>query len=368
MEKKISFKTWITVFFGGIWQFICHIFSWGNKTPFWRIIWATIAVCFLTVTVIIGYAFYDEFYGRRHRRDAYYAKQHLGDKYYFYNNGRGAGKSYIAERLTGQKILTGLDWIARSEDGDSLVVFAKDGKRGFFNRFSGVVAIPAKYDAAWCFSDGVAGVCEGDSVFFIDHLGIPINSIKFKRVPDRSYVYHGDFFVFSDGSKYGLIDRDGKVAMAAIYDEITPVANNMWNVRFNDSYGTLNAAGKLIVPCEYKKIYVYPHGGIVTVLQDNSKKRIDYDGNVTDNFVYDYTNTLEYVSDDSNKDGERIRKPANLSLYSSEGHYGLIDRDGRPITPPVYSSISAYSYDLYECQIDDGGELLIVDEKGQKVN
>lgn len=39
MKKKISLKMWLSVFFGGIWQFIRNIFSWKNKTPFWRVIW-----------------------------------------------------------------------------------------------------------------------------------------------------------------------------------------------------------------------------------------------------------------------------------------------------------------------------------------
>ena len=61
MKKKITFKMWLSVFFGGIWQFIRNIFSWKNKTPFWRVIWATITVCIVAFTSMLGYAFYDEF-------------------------------------------------------------------------------------------------------------------------------------------------------------------------------------------------------------------------------------------------------------------------------------------------------------------
>ena len=366
MKKKISFNMWISVFFGGIWQFICSVFFWKNKTPFWRVIGAVVTICILAFTSMLGYAFYDDFYGRYHRYDDYYATQNLGGNYNFYRENSGKGKSYICERTSGKKVLTGLDWIARSADGDSLIVFARDGKRGFFNRLSGKTAIPAIFDAAWCFNDGVAGVCIGDSVFFIDHQGNRIYSRRFASVPGRSYTYHGSYFAFADNGKIGLADRSGNTVVPAVYDDIIPMANRMWNVKADGKTGTANSEGQLIIPCEYKDIFIYPEGGIVVMADDNSKKRTDYNGTVTDDFVYDYTYTMDYLSDETDKEGNRIQKPANLFAYSCNGHYGLIDRKGRPVTPPIYSSITAYSADLFECQIDNGGEYLIINEKGEK--
>ncbi|MDE6811570.1 MAG: hypothetical protein K2J15_04390, partial [Muribaculaceae bacterium] len=138
---------WLYVFFGGIRQFIRNIFSWKNKTPFRRVIRAIITICILAFTCMLGYAFYDEFYGRSHRYCGYYATTNLGTDFYFCND--GPGKSYLADRETKKKIHKGLDWIACPEDGDSLVVFAKDGKRGFLSRHTANIIIPAKYDAAW---------------------------------------------------------------------------------------------------------------------------------------------------------------------------------------------------------------------------
>lgn len=366
MDNKISFKTWVTVFFGGIWQFIRNIFSWKNKTPFWRVIWCIITICILAFTSMLGYAFYDEFYRRAHNRYDYYATTALGANYAFYNN--GPGKSYIYQRETGKKIHKGLDWIARPEDGDSLVVFAKNGKRGFLSRQTANIVIPAKYDAAWCFNDGVAGVCEGDSVFFIDHSGKPIYKRKFKREKGHNYTYHGNYFVNQVGEKFGLVDRQGNDATPAIYEDLIAMANNMWVMKYNGKMGAISDKGIIIVPNEYAGVEIYPEGGIVVMSADNSKKRLDYDGNVTDDFVYDNTYTLDYYSDEFDKDGDRIKKPTNLWYYSCNGHYGLIDKNGRPVTPPIYSSIEAFSADLYECQIDIGGERLILNSKGQKIN
>lgn len=366
MKKQISFKMWLSVFFGGIWQFISNIFSWKNKTPFWRVIWCVITLCIVAFTGMLGYAFYDEFYGRSHRYHDYYSSSDLGSNFYFYND--GPGKSYIADKGSKKKIHKGLDWIARPEDGDSLVVFAKDGKRGYLSRHTANIVIPAKYDAAWCFNDGVAGVCEGDSVFFIDHAGKPIYNRKFKREKGHNYTYHGNYFVNQIGEKFGLVDRQGNDATPIIYEDLFAMANNMWVMKYNGKMGAINDKGVIIVPNDYAGVEIYPEGGIVVMSTDNSKKRLDYDGNVTDDFVYDYTYTMEYYSDNLDKEGNRIRKPANVWYYSSNGHYGLIDKDGKPVTAPIYTSIEAFSEDLFECQIDGGGERLLINSKGQKVN
>lgn len=357
---------WLSVFFGGIWQFIRNIFSWKNKTPFWRVIWSIITICILFITGVLAYCLYDEVYGRKQRYIENYGNQRLGEDYRYYPMGKG--KSFIKEYQTDKKILTGVDWIARPIDGDSLVVISKDGKRGFFNRYSGEMQIPVKYDAAWCFNDGVAGVCEGDSVYFIDHSGKPIYNRKFKREKGHNYTYHGNYFVNQVGEKFGPVDRHGNDATPAIYEDLFAMANNMWVMKYNGKMGAINDKGIIIVPNEYAGVEIYPEGGIVVMSADNSKKRLDYDGNVTDGFVYDYTYTMEYYSDDFDKDGNRISKPANVWYYSSNGHYGLIDKNGKPITVPLYNSIEAFSADLFECQIDGGGERLIINSKGQKVN
>ena len=45
---------------------------------------------------------------------------------------------------TGEVVAKGIDWIALPFDEDSLMVYSKDNKRGYINRFSGEVVIPAK--------------------------------------------------------------------------------------------------------------------------------------------------------------------------------------------------------------------------------
>lgn len=357
---------WISVFFGGIGQFFHYIFSWKNRTPFWRVIWSIFAGCFLAFTCMVGYSFCKQMSNDQRRKSYDDPSINIGADYAFYNDGEG--KSYIYDKATGKRIHEGLDWIAVPEDGDSLLVFAKDGKRGYLSRNSANIIIPAKYDAAWCFNDGVAGVCEGDSVYFIDHAGKPIFSRKFKREPGHNYTFHGNLFVVREGDKYGLVDRQGHNATELIYEGLETRPNNMWITMYDGKMGAINEKGMIVVPNQFKGVSIYPDDGIVVTLKDNSKKRLDYEGNVTDDFIFDFTGTMEYDSDELDENGICIKKAADLSYYSSCGHIGLIDKSGRPITPPIYDSIKAFSADLFECTININGDKLLINSKGQKVN
>lgn len=75
MKKDISFKMWLSVFFGGIWQFIRNIFSWKNKTPFWRVIWITNTVCMIAVISMFVIAFHKESH-RNYRYTMEYTSQY----------------------------------------------------------------------------------------------------------------------------------------------------------------------------------------------------------------------------------------------------------------------------------------------------
>lgn len=368
MKTKITFKMWLSVFFGGIWQFIRNIFSWKNKTPFWRVIWATITLCILAFTCMLGYAFYDEFYGRRHS-PWYYDGATLGGEYSYRNCGYNTGKSYIYDRRNEKKVLKDIDWIAKSFDGDSLAVISKDGKRGYINRYTAEIEIPLQYDAAWIFSENVAGVCAGDSVFFIDQTGKPINSKKYPREKSfNDYIYHGEYAPIPENGIVGLVDKTGDWVVKPEYDKITATEKNMWIAQVDDKYGVLSNEGVLIIPCEYPDVRVNSGNGITVTLADNSKKRFDYDGSLLDGFMADNVYMLEYYIDEYNNEGNRITKYANIYRYEVGDFVGLMDLDGKPITPPIYWSIECISPNIFNCYIPNAGASILLDRKGNKIN
>jgi len=372
MKKNITFKMWQTVFFGGIWQFIRNIFSWKNKTPFWRVVWATITICAVAFTAMLGYAFYDEFCRNKIKRN-YYAElydSNLSANYKFRNNGRDEGKSFIYDTKTLDKVLKGIDWIAVPEDGDSLIIVAKDGKRGFVNRFTAGIAIPFKYDAAWSFTDGVAAVCEGDSVYFIDHFGKPINNKKFARTRGyNNYVYHGNYAAIPENGKFGLIDRTGAWAVLPEYTDIHIGAKNLWYAVKNDRWGAIGENGQFVIPMEYEYVWIHDDNGItVAKAVDHSQSRYDNDGTLLDKFIFDEVYEMAYYINDFDDEGNQKKAVDNMLKYSANFYYGLMTRNGIPMTPPLYSDIECIAPGVYQCRIPGSTDCVMVNGKGEKIN
>ncbi len=188
MNQKITFKEWLANFFKGIWQALCWVgraFNPKHKTTFWRVVWAAITICVVAVTYILAHSYY--IYNLRHDYRDTETQRISANLAFVKKSGDKAG--FIKNFHTGEAVTKDIEWIALPTDEDSLIVFSRKDKRGYLNRFSGEIAIPAKYPKAWVFSSGVASVAEGDSVYFIDHSGKPVRSRSFCSTPRPAHTF-----------------------------------------------------------------------------------------------------------------------------------------------------------------------------------
>ena len=71
------------------------------------------------------------------------------------NDGNITIKNTETGEVTAEKIK--FDWTSSSPN-DSLGVFCSDGKRGYYNSYTGKIVVPAQYRRVWIFSEGLAGV------------------------------------------------------------------------------------------------------------------------------------------------------------------------------------------------------------------
>lgn len=374
MEQKITLKSWLSNFFGGIRQVLCRVgraFDPRDKTPFWRVVWAVITVCVAVVTAIVAYEFY-----RYHTRDVY----RYADKRRISANMRYVKPLDVPGRIehihTGEVMGKDIDWIALSDDEDSLMVYSKGGKRGYINRFSGEVAIPARYARAWVFSGGVAAVSErGDSICFIDHSGRPINGRRYARNPKvRAYVYHGDYCAIAtpDG-RMGLVDRSGDWAVEPVYDWICAEVRHYWRMRRGDSvtglwYAFDDSARQ--VTCEgYPGLAIDEEAGIIATCADHSMVAYGWDGVKSDAFLFGEMEDLCYATDRWDAEGNREMAAATLKRYRMpDGYEGLCTADGRIVTAPIFWEVSPVSRDLYHCRYKDAGVGVLVNTEGEIVN
>lgn len=367
MKKDVSFKMWVTVLFGGLWQFICKIFSWKYYKRGGRFLCICLGVLALFICFGIGYGIYDDI----QRNERWVNRDAISNRMEFVRSCRVPKTGWISGKKSREKLLTGIEWVVAPENDDSLAVFSRAGKRGYLNRFTGREAIRAKYDGAWLFSDGIAAVADGDSIRFINEKGQPAFNKAFARDYRLNHVFHGDYCLMGNGDgAVGLIDRQGNWVVEPEYDIIIPAPHNYWKMRKSDGDAALwYAFTDKAEPVNMEGVTTLEINddlGIIYTLPNHLKMVIDFEGNRQEKFLCQNIEAMYYVSDNLDKDGDRIDERTTLYRYvMSDGYEGLCKANGEIVTEPLYWTITPKGKDLYYCSYKNSDNGVIINSKGE---
>lgn len=277
-------------------------------------------------------------------RDKSEVMEDISDEGYLLNDDlvayrTGDGKVSIRNEATGDITIKDikLDWTQRSRN-DSLAVFCSENKRGYYNMYTGEIAVPAQFRRAWVFSDGLAAVQRNGNIGFIDHQG--------NVVIDFRFPYHGNpltAFVFEDGH--------------------CVVANN------EGKCGVIDKTGQWLIAPEYEFVNAFKEYAIVT--KSGVTMQVSYDGKVLNSFVLDSVYELSYLEPErfENREGELeyVDKTIKTGLFSYcvGGRCGLMDSNCHRLTEPLYSSIRAVNGNMFRATLLDGWSEVILNAKGE---
>ena len=237
--------------------------------------------------------------------------------------------------VTAEKIK--FDWTSSSPN-DSLGVFCSDGKRGYYNSYTGKIVVPAQYRRAWIFSEGLAAVQKNGMIGFINRKGEVV-------IPFR-YPYHGNplsEFVFDNGHCI-VADTTGKC-------------------------GVINRKGEWIIHPKYDNIDAYEE--YVIASSAGVRKQLTYEEKVINSFVVDNIKALTFTEKEryENRDGEivylDIEVKTGLFSYSVGGRCGLMDANCRRLTEPLYSRIIAVDKNMYRALLLDSYSEVILNSRGE---
>lgn len=400
--KKVSAK----LFFSVMWKGVCQAVGWffglfGYKRDgkFAKCVWgvfATSAAIFMAILAFAVIMAMIDQYTPRHAEcedpDCFENTFVSRDIYY---HDHEDGKGYIFNALTGERTVKHIAWIAKPLGEDSLVCYSDGRKRGYFNKFTGKVAIPAKYDHAWVFSDGLASVEEDGFIKFIDATGkVVIETNQRYHEWMDGYVFHGGYCVINneDSDLYALIDKTGKTVLPAEYKNILVCNDSLICVEKGNEMGVLNKNLKPVLPM-MECIITACDETIDVVMPNNTIRKYDLTGRLIDGYYIRSVRMLEYETDavvylksdtqSSNSSDEESewsngvddeeatyyhpKATARLRAYTAGNDYeGLMTADGHFVTLPSYSSIEAIGPDLYLCQIDYSSSI-VLNGKGQVV-
>ena len=226
-----------------------------------------------------------------------------------------------------------IDWTQDSAN-DSLSVFCSEGKRGYYNSFTGEIAVPAQYRRAWVFSDGLAAVQKNGNIGFIDHHG--------NIIIDFLFPFHGNplsSFLFRNG--------------------VCVVAND------EGKCGVIDKKGNWLISPEYDYVSTFKEYAVVTA--DGVRKQVTYDGKVLNSFVLDDIEELSYYRDEYTKGYDEVTVTHYTGLYAYRvgGRWGLMDSMCNRLTEPLYSSISAVDRNIFRARLLDDYSEVILNAKGE---
>jgi hypothetical protein len=192
----------------------------------------------------------------------------------------GLGTDWVYFDRTGKVIIQ----IPQGPHLDNPDVFAdgrlrvKDGFQWGFKDASGTWAIPAKYNDAQSFKDGLARVQQGDKWIAID--------VRGKTVPEDKKKIHviGPYFeglaLAEDNGLSGWVDAQGQPAFPMRkYQRAFRFSSGLARFQMDDLYGYLDKAGKMAIPNRYDDAQDFDHG-LARVLTRAGFAYIDTKGNV----------------------------------------------------------------------------------------
>ncbi len=389
MKRDISCKLFFTVLWRGISQvfrMIGKLFGYKDESTYAKVVWRIFASC---VTILLAlftgcvlYAFTTEVVIRKRirPRTASYTwdERHISNHIVFQTSWHFK-KGRLYDKNLKKVLLEDVDWVVTSDDMDSLAVFSKNSKRGYINRITGVVAVPETYTRAWIFSEGLAAVEKDGELVFIDHSGNIVIDKDFQvHYNNPKYAFKKGYCLLKNPitGKMGLIDRNGEWRLPPEYDNIIH-DEGFWQVKKDGCVGLYTSELNVMFPVENTGINIY--NDIIEVRHaDHTAKRYDHNGNIVVDFVIDDITNMLYETTELRNDldvsGEEyvdkmVYGIANCQSYLvrsgnwCNNYYGLLNRNGKIVTQPIYTSIQAIGKDQYLCQpdgviINDRGEII----------
>ena len=282
---------------------------------------------------------------------------------------------YLARTGSDDKLLDRVDWVQVGEDRDTLAVYSRKGKRGYINRFTGEIAVQPVYTRAWVFSEGRAAVVQDNRLKFIDHTG------KVVIDHDLSVGRMADDFIFRDGhckvydavsGKAGLVGIDGQWLLPALCDDLVG-HDKVWAYSQGGKYGLYHNDKGIVIPPVHCHVQIEDNH-VLVLAKDNVVSRYDYEGNLLSDLVIYEVGKLPYPKDKvaeyyANVDVKYEMGVADCMYYKVETgcdgmFWGLMDKQGRCITKPLYIHIEAIAPDRYLTWPNG----TILDNKGREVD
>lgn len=234
---------------------------------------------------------------------------------------------------------------------EDLAIFSDVRKVGFIDK-EGKVQIPARFDHARPFRDGLAAVC----LCSTDHTEGPLCSEAL--------------------GKWGFIDTTGKLVIPYRFAAVSDFSEGLAAFQFEGRFGYINKAGDLAIAAKYKWQEAFSDGYART-----DQGFIDKSGAL--NFAANWPDSTSfsekrctwrkdgkyYLLDDKFKTVaggfDKLGKMhEGLCYFQKDGLFGYVDQNGRVVVPPQFLQAGQFSSGMALVK-SKSGLLQSIDKQGR---
>lgn len=226
------------------------------------------------------------------------------------------------------------------DNPDVLLPFFQSGMFGFMDSVGRVVVDPI-YEAASCFSDGLARVRLNGTYGFVNAKGQLVISNQHATATDFS----DGFAVVSDNGSMGVIDKRGNTVVPMAYDSVAIAGGNVFGYYMQNKCGFIARDAFQITPPIFLDCGCFDNGSAI-VRDKDGFGLVDKSGK---SLIQGY---------------ERIHSIGN-GRYSvlNDGGFAMYDLKGNALTKHVFDGFGVCSEGLFAAALD--GKLGFVDSTGR---
>jgi hypothetical protein len=268
---------------------------------------------------------------------------------------------------------------------------------GFIDQ-TGKLVIPAEWDSVSDFHEGIACVKRGDKLGFIDESGKIVSEPQWEadEIVDAFGTLNEGFAPeFSEGlvavekdKKWGYLDRTGKLAVPLRWQLVREFKDGLAAVakpinKYQSVWGFIDKTGKVVVEPRWARADSFHDGLALVGSPDNSKQQqiaygfIDKTGRIVVKPQFDWASDFSSgvarvvikegqiekngSVDSAGKvtflptgvDASDISEGVAIVKSASDGHWSLIDKDGKTVALPDWEDIKPFSCGLAPFETKD---------------
>ncbi len=255
------------------------------------------------------------------------------------------------------------------------------GKCVYVDR-NGRVAIPAKFERASSFSEGLGAVALDDGWGFIDRAGKVVIPARYDSVREFSEGRAA----MKLGGKWGYIDTEGRTVVEPAYEEASSFSDGLGRVmvdgewdyrlfprgRVGEKYGFVDLSGRMVIAAELEWADDF-HDGLAAATRDGRFVYVDKTGQTVidasgygwhDRFSEDLAAVQEVGGDVGFIDaqgnwvitpryGWAHRFSEGLAAMRIDHNWGYVDRSGAIAVEPRYADAQPFSEGLAGVRLTD---------------